>query len=176
MPPELFPPQFNPQLMRQYVDTSIKTKDKIALDREELDSKASRARDTAAASASTARIGVLRRREELLQADVDHLHKDGGKYSPEALASRRGLQETRAARRDALINKEFPPAPLDPKARSFNKTYTAADGKTRFVWQKDPTTGQGVARALSSVDVARIVPLVKESPARDTKAEEEDYD
>ena len=174
LPPELFPPEFNPRLMRQYVDSSIKTKDKIALDREELDSKAQRARDNASASASAVRARVLKQREKLLKEDVDNLYKDGGKYSPEAIASQKGLRETRAARRDALINKEFPPVPLDPKARSFNKTYTAADGKTRFVWQKDSATGQGVARVLSPVAVARSVPLANESAKAAAKPEEED--
>ncbi len=103
---------------------------------------AQNAASAAAVRVADARIGVLRERERILK-------KNSGEGDPSTVEARKALTAARQARAEAQFRKEFPPVPLDPKARVAGQAYVAADGKTLFTWEKDPASGQMVARKLA---------------------------
>lgn len=129
---------------------------------------AQRTQATVASAAASA--DLARARKDLVIERKNNLIKNGGETSPSAAEARREATAARKAATDAKLRKEFPSAPLDPGARMFNQTYTAADGKTRFVWMKDPVTGKGVGRVL---DTGTAPAASRAAPAA-TDDEEED--
>jgi len=128
---------------------SIKRADLL---RTQLDSESKRRLDGARVSEATTRVENLKLTGKTLKRDYEQQTKAGGKYSPEALELKKAQAanaRSLTAARDAAA---FPPAPLDPAAREFEKAYTARDGKTRATWQEDPATGKGVWVPLAPMD------------------------
>lgn len=131
-------------ILRGTRDSSLSVKEQSDLKIRERQLEARKARNASQNAVDSARITLMRTRKDRLQQDYDLIQKNGGKDSPEALSARRALIASRRSLVEARERKDFPPAPLDPTARTFGKSYTAANG-AHFVWQKDPTTGKGMA-------------------------------
>lgn len=118
-------------------------------------------------SLNSAREALVKAREAEVKRSTAAKIKNGGENSPEAVAAKKALVEARKAVQEAKIRKEFPPAPLDPKLRELGKTYTAADGTTRFQWTRDPVSGKNVAVKIASPATATT--KVKAAPVDNTE-------
>jgi hypothetical protein len=101
-------------------------------------------RSKAASAASYAAADASNARAALTSTYQDNIIKNGGERSAAAKDAKDASTAARQAATAAKLRTEFPPVPLDPGARSFGKSYTAADGSTRATWQKDPASGKGV--------------------------------
>jgi hypothetical protein len=125
---------------------SIKAAD---LARKQADSAVAAVRAKAAAAASSASADASKARARLTQQVYLDTVKNGGEKSLEAKDAKASATDARRAALTAKDRKEFPPAPLDPASRITGQAYTAADGKTRFIWEKDPTDGKLKGRVLA---------------------------
>lgn len=147
LPVNALPASFEEALpgLRQLEATSVGVKDRADLLIKERTSKAAEVRaqaDSARAGASVMRAKMA---VKLGEQRFEAIAKNGGFLSPEARANAEEQAIRRRQLTDKELRKEFPPAPLDPAARVNGKSYTAADGRTRFLWTKDPASGNMVA-------------------------------
>ena len=148
---------------------------RLNLEREMQDDRSKQARRSAASKKDDAIISRAQAQTDLVRQRLDNLKKNGGESSPSVVKAREDLERHRQEVDAAKIRKEFPPVPLDPKARSFVQTYTAADGKTRFMWDKDPVTGQGVARRVTGPTAAKgAAPAARPAAEEPDNADEQD--
>lgn len=85
-----------------------------------------------------ARVDVLKQRSTLLKADIDHLEKAGGKYSPEAIQARQDKAKTDKLKTEATIAKTFPGIPANPTQGEIGKNYSLPDGRRVTVVGKTP--------------------------------------
>jgi hypothetical protein len=143
-------------LLQGLISSSMSAKDTMEAKRKELHDTAQKARWDSANARDSATVKLAEKRGELIEERTKLIKKNGGSGSPEAQAASREMAATRRAIREAKVRKEFPPAPLDPSARQPGKTYTAADGKTRFIWDLDPQSGKHVAIVLGGVDYGSV--------------------
>jgi hypothetical protein len=141
------------------------------LEEQQRTTELTKVRTQATVAASAAQADLARARRDEVVDRTQRVIKNGGEKSPEAAAVKQSQVEAQAAALEAKVRKEFPPAPLDPAARLPNTNYTAADGKTRFRWEKDPATGQMRARRLD----VNVLP-VKPSTAVPAVADDEEED
>lgn len=129
----------------QHIYSSAQTTQQQLAAESKLTAEAAQAeRSKAAAAASAAAAEASRARRDLTLTHRDNLIKNGGERSAAAVEAKTAAAEARKAANDAKLRKEFPPVPLDPAARTYGASYTAADGSTRATWMKDPATGKGV--------------------------------
>lgn len=159
-------------------DSSVSVKDQLAAQRRDIHDKAQEARWRAENARDSAAVKVSGARYALINERYKILKKNGGEASPEVKALREERTKASTAKREAQQRLEFPQAPIDPTARAFFKkdgvtpmTYTAADGKTRFMWVKDPVSGQGRAMVLPGTNATAVKGA---APADTTDDEEED--
>lgn len=143
-------------LLQGLISSSMSAKDTMEAKRKEIHDTAQKARWNSANARDSASVKLAEKRGALIEERTKLIKKNGGSGSPEAQAASREMAATRRAIREAKVRKEFPPAPLDPSARQPGKTYTAADGKTRFIWDLDPQSGKHVAIVLGGVDYGSV--------------------
>lgn len=143
-------------LLQGLISSSMSAKDTLEAKRKEIHDKAQKARWGSANARDNASVKLAEKRGELIEERTKLIKKNGGGGSPEAKQAAKEMAATRRAIREAKVRKEFPPAPLDPSARQPGKTYTAADGKTRFIWDLDPQSGKYVAIVLGGVDYGSV--------------------
>lgn len=143
-------------LLQGLISSSMSAKDTMEAKRKEIHDTAQKARWDSANARDSASVKLAEKRGALIEERTKLIKKNGGSGSPEAQAASREMATTRRAIREAKVRKEFPPAPLDPSARQPGKTYTAADGKTRFIWDLDPQSGKHVAIVLGGVDYGSV--------------------
>lgn len=148
--------------LRAVADASVDTMERLKFDQKEKERKTNDARVASQNSRDSAAIKLADAREKLIKERTNNLIKSGGEGSPSAVKAREELSKQREAQREARLRKEFPAAPLDPKQREVGKSYTAADGKTRFMWTRDPVSGKNVAVVL---DVKGLSSAAKAAPA-----------
>lgn len=137
-------------ILQGIVASSLSVKEQADLTVKDAQLKATKARDVVTERKANAYIAAAIARKDLVVEKLNKLKKNDGGASPEVVELRRERTEASRAVREARERKEFPPAPLDPKARTPEQSYTAADGKTRFKWTKDPTSGEYRAMILPS--------------------------
>lgn len=169
LPVQLMPQQFDAAALTAARDFGIKAEDRIKLQQQKTLQEARIKRWGAANATDAAREKLLNLRADTLKEKLDLERKNGG-----VNADRAELTATRKAAREAKERKEFPPAPLDPKERQIGKTYTAADGKTRFLWTNDPTTNKPVAMVVSSPKAPAISTAATADEGDDDTDEGED--
>lgn len=90
---------------------------------------ATQASAAAATGVAKARVSVLEKRGKILQDDVDHLGKVGGKYSPEVIAAKAAEATNKKSLAQARDAKMFPGIPVDPKFAEIGKNYTLPGGQ-----------------------------------------------
>lgn len=139
--------------LRNIVDSSMSVKDSIDQKRKDLHEKAQEARWKAENGLTAANVQVAHARYNLINQRYQNLKKNNGEGDPAVADLRRERTIASEEKRAALQRKEFPPVPLAPDDRKFDQSYTAADGKTRFRWVKDPTTGKGKAMLLQGMNI-----------------------
>ncbi len=128
--------------LEAFFGQAMTVKEQAAQRARDIEASAAQARAGAAQVSASAALMTAQSRVKLNETRREILEKNGGKGDPAVLDIRQrgvALREQEAA---AKRLKEAPPAPLDMKARVVGKMYTAADGKTRVMWDKDPATGQ----------------------------------
>lgn len=143
-------------VLQGFVTSSMTAKDTIDTERRKIHEAAQEKRWQSANARDSASVKLAEKRGELITERTQLLRKNGGGTSAEAKEAAQEMAATRRAIREAKVRKEFPPAPLDPSARQPGRTYTAADGKTRFLWDRDPRTGKNVAIVLSGADYGSV--------------------
>lgn len=143
-------------LLQGVISSSMSAKDTIEAKRKEIHDAAQKARWNSSNARDSAAVKLAEKRGALIEERTKQIQKNGGSGSPEAKKAAEEMAATRRAIREAKVRKEFPPAPLDPSARQPGKTYTAADGKTRFIWDLDPQSGKYVAVVLGGVDYGSV--------------------
>ena len=159
------------QVLRTIAKAGQDSLARARLEEQQKQTKLMEVRGNAASAASSAAADLARARKAEIEDRTQRVVKNGGEKSAEAAAAKQSATDARRAALEAKARKEFPPAPLDPAARLPGQAYTAADGKTRFKWEKDPVTGQMRARRLD-VNILPVRPSVAvPAPADD---EEED--
>lgn len=152
-------------MLQGLITSSMSAKDTIEAQRKEIHDKAQKARWDSSNARDSAAVKLAEKRGMLIEERTKQIQKNGGSGSPEAKKAAEEMAATRRAIREAKVRKEFPPAPLDPSARQPGKTYTAADGKTRFIWDLDPQSGKYVAVVLGGVDYGSVGAGVQDEDA-----------
>jgi hypothetical protein len=169
------PQQWNAAALQGLRDSGIEADKQITLAREAIKEKAQEGRWASSNARDAASVKLSGARLENVKERTKQLVKNGGEGSPEAKAAKEELRLSREALRKARDRKEFPPAPLDPAAREFEKQYSAANG-ARFLWSKDPATGKGVAVLLSPPPGTKAAAGIASLPAGKADAESSDED
>jgi colicin import membrane protein len=141
------------------------TQQQLAAESKLTSEAAQAARAKAAADASAAAADASRARAELTRTYRENIVKNGGERSTAAAEAKAATAEARKAATEARLRREFPPVPLDPTARTYGASYTAADGATRATWMKDPATGKGVWVPLNPTKALKqAAPMVNAEP------------
>ena len=153
-----------PHLQHIY-QTAQTTQQQLVAERQADVAKVQKQRSTAASAASVAAAEASRARRDLTITYKDAIIKNGGERSTAAKDAKDSAALARKAVTDAKLRAEFPPVPLDPGARSFGKSYTAADGTTRATWQKDPTSGKGVWVPVTATKALKDASPMVDGPA-----------
>ncbi len=148
--------------------SAIEADKKEELRLNELRTKAAQASSAAATSVATARVSVLEKRGKILQDDVDHIGKVGGKYSPEVIAAKAADAQNKKSLAQARDAKMFPGIPVDPKFAEVGKSYTLPDGRRVTLVGK---TRDGKYQVQPVAAAAAIG-----TPAIDNTPDEEDLD
>ncbi len=141
--------------LEAFLGQAMTVKEQAAQKARDVEAAAAQARAGAAQTSASASLMVAKSRVALNNERLEILKKNGGKADPDVVDIRRRGVALREQEAQAKQLKDAPPAPLDMKERRLGKMYTAADGKTRVIWDKDPATGQMgwrpvVARPLSA--------------------------
>jgi len=155
-------------VLRALNDASLTTKEKIDAQEKATENEAHRKLWKSAEAKNSAAIRVADARYNLINERYLAAKKNGGEASPEVKALREERALAWRARREAADRKEFPPAPLDPKLREVGKQYTAANG-AKFLWTKDPNTGNPVAVLLAPPPGSKAAAAVASEAARTAK-------
>lgn len=142
--PELdqnLPPVFNAEAKKvlEFLRDAAMTPDKAQGLKYEAARTASQvATGKAQQAVAAARVEVLNKRSTLLKADIDHLEKTGGKYSPEAIQARADKAKTDKLKTEVTIAKVFPGIPANPEDGEIGENYSLPDGRRVTVVGKTP--------------------------------------
>lgn len=129
-------------MLQGLVDQAMTVKQKIDADLKKRNTAATELRSQASAANNYARVALSKERLGRAKEDRARANKYDGEKSQAALEARKAEAGSRRAYADDRDKKNFPPAPLDPAARTVGNTYTGSDGQ-RYVWAQDSAGNKG---------------------------------